>query len=125
MRRLAQSSGGDLRDYFRMLRLAVTNLPRVGRAEMERVLASAERAGRMLASLPTRWPVRGGVNSDDDVIDGGPGRDVLRGGDGADRPQREEYESFLDRSTHDSSSKVQLLAIDTVLGGDSAGERQR
>jgi hypothetical protein len=39
-----------------------------------------------------------------------------RGGDGSERPRREEYEAFLDRSTSDSSSKVQLLAIDTVLG---------
>ncbi|HET9480786.1 MAG TPA: outer membrane protein assembly factor BamD [Candidatus Polarisedimenticolia bacterium] len=27
-----------------------------------------------------------------------------------------EYEAFIERSTHDSSSKVQLLAIDTMLG---------
>lgn len=34
---------------------------------------------------------------------------------GADASRRAEYESFLRQSTSDSSSKVQLLAIDTVL----------
>jgi hypothetical protein len=43
-------------------------------------------------------------------------RPASRSGDGTDRPHRDEYEAFLERSTHDSSSKVQLLAIDTVLG---------
>src|SRR5688572_29365420 len=43
-------------------------------------------------------------------------RPASRTGDGPDRPRRDEYEAFLERSTHDSSSKVQPLAIDTVLG---------
>lgn len=46
MRRLAQSSGGDLRDFFRMLRLAITNLPRMGLSAVEQVIASAENAVR-------------------------------------------------------------------------------
>jgi hypothetical protein len=43
-------------------------------------------------------------------------RPASRSAEGGDRPRRDEYEAFLDRSTKDSSSKVQLLAIDTVLG---------
>jgi hypothetical protein len=46
MRRLAQSSGGDLRDFFRMLRLAITNLPRMGLSAVEQVIVSAENAVR-------------------------------------------------------------------------------
>lgn len=46
LRRLAQSSGGDLRDYFRMLRLVVTNLPRVGLDKILDIMTSAENAVR-------------------------------------------------------------------------------
>jgi len=45
--RLAQSSGGDLRDYFRMLRLAVTRLPASGLLPLsDAVLLDAEQAVR-------------------------------------------------------------------------------
>lgn len=46
LRRVAQSSGGDLRDFFRMLRLAVTNLPIKGLSAVEQVIESAENAVR-------------------------------------------------------------------------------
>jgi hypothetical protein len=44
--RLAQSSGGDLRDYFRMLRLAVTRAPAAGLPLPDEFLADAEDAVR-------------------------------------------------------------------------------
>ncbi|EXI68492.1 MAG: Beta-hexosaminidase [Candidatus Accumulibacter adjunctus] len=47
LNRLAESSGGDLRDYFRMLRLAVTRLPANGVLPLaDTVLLDAEQAVR-------------------------------------------------------------------------------
>ena len=47
LRRLAQSSGGDLRDYFRMLRLALTRAPRLPKLPVpDEVLADSEDAVR-------------------------------------------------------------------------------
>lgn len=46
LRRLAQSSGGDLRDFFRMIRLAVTSAMSVGLPLPDKVIAHAEDAVR-------------------------------------------------------------------------------
>jgi len=46
LRRLAQHSGGDLRDFFRMLRLAVTRAPSDGVPLPPRVITNAENAVR-------------------------------------------------------------------------------
>lgn len=46
LRRIAQASGGDLRDYFRMLRLAITGASRSGVPASDAVLANAEDAVR-------------------------------------------------------------------------------
>lgn len=46
LRRLAERSGGDLRDYFRMLRLAITGIARRGTDDADAVLEAAEDAVR-------------------------------------------------------------------------------
>lgn len=47
LRRLAQNSGGDLRDFFRMLRLAITRAPAAGKLPLpDAVIGQAENAVR-------------------------------------------------------------------------------
>lgn len=62
LRRLAQNSGGDLRDYFRMLRLAITHAPRVGVPLPDSVIKDAENAVRsdwsVIAADDREWLAR-------------------------------------------------------------------
>src|SRR5690606_31668453 len=46
LRRIAQSSGGDLRDFFRMLRLAIVGASRTGIPAADEIVKNAEDAVR-------------------------------------------------------------------------------